>query len=202
MDRIPPRLARFISWHRRTIAAVLAGVTAMLIFSQLTPSGADLVDAVVLARARTQGDRLAANDVRLARLPRSSLPEDHVATPDEAVGRVVGVGLSPGTVLQPGLLSPAPTVAEGRSLTPIQLADPSLAEVLAPGMSVTLVLTETSEVVVSNARITTLTADEDSGPFRVGSSSRPLILLDVPAESAPTVSALGQTGQLSVVIET
>lgn len=174
----------------------------MLIVTHLTPSGADLVDAVVLTRARAQGDRLATNDVTLAHLPRSSLPEGHVAKPEEAVGRVIGVGLSPGTVLQPGLLSPAPTVAEGRSLTPIQLADPSLAEVLSPGMSVTLVLTETSEIVASNARITTLTTEDNSGPFRVGSSSRPLILLDVPAESAATVSALGQTGQLSVVIET
>ena len=202
MDTLLQRTKRFVSWHRRIIAALLVGVAAAVVFTQLRPSDADLTDVAVLATAREQGDRLTTADVHIIRVPRRHLPTEYLDTPEKAIGRTIGVGLSPGTVLQHGLLNPTPTVGEGRSLTPIQLSDPSLAEILSPGMSVTLVLSETSEIVASHARITALSTQDGGGTFQLGSAHRPLILLDVAAESAPLVSALGQTGQLSVIIDT
>ncbi|MDO5066427.1 MAG: flagella basal body P-ring formation protein FlgA [Propionibacteriaceae bacterium] len=202
MDTLLQRAKRFISWHRRIIAALLVGVATAIVLGQLRPDTVDLTDVAVLTSNLEQGHRLTASDVHLVRAPRDTLPDEYLDTAEEAIGRTISVSLSPGTVLQHGLLSAAPTVAEGRSLTPIQLADPSLVEVLSPGMSVTLVLTETSEIVASHARITALSAPDGGGTFQLGSSHRPLILLDVAAESAPIVSALGQSGQLSVVIET
>lgn len=151
MDTLLQRTKRFVSWHRRIIAALLVGVAAAVVFTQLRPSDADLTDVAVLATAREQGDRLTTADVHIIRVPRRHLPTEYLDTPEEAIGRTIGVGLSPGTVLQHGLLNPTPTVGEGRSLTPIQLSDPSLAEILSPGMSVTLVLSETSEIVASHS---------------------------------------------------
>ncbi|RRD05132.1 hypothetical protein EII34_07240 [Arachnia propionica] len=202
MDTFLQRAKRFVSWHRRVIAALLVGLAAAAVFTQLHPDSVDLTDVAVLATSREQGDRLTATDVHVIRVPRHALPEEYLDTPEEAIGRTTSVGLSPGTILQSGLLSSTPTVAEGRSLTPVQLSDPSLAEILSPGMSVTLVLTETGEIVASHARITALSSQDEGGSFQLGSPHRPLLLLDVAADSAPVVSALGQTGQLSVIIET
>lgn len=202
MDKILQRLTRFVAWHRRIIAALLVGLAVVLALQQLRPAESDLAEVVVLTTGHDQGDRLTSSDIRLTRVPRQALPSQYLTDPEEAVGRTISVGLSPGTVLQPGLLSPTPTVAEGRSLTPVQLADPSLAAILSPGMSVSLVLTETSEIVASHARITALSTQDQGGTFQFGSATRPLLLLDVAAESAAVVSAFGQTGQLSVIIET
>lgn len=194
------RLGRIVSLHRRVLAAVLAGLATFVVVNQLTPRRQDLTKVPVITTAIPAGHTIVEAEVRLAALPDEALPEAPSVHLEEVIGQTTAVSLSPGTVLQPGLFTSADTAEPGRSLTPIQLSEPSLKSLLTPGMRVSLVMTESSEVITPDARISALPAEPERSGLQAGGASRPLIVVDVPTEVAATVSSLGQGGGLSVIL--
>jgi hypothetical protein len=194
------RLRRFVSWHRRAIAALLAGLGAFALVTHLSPRGQDQVPVVALARSVAAGGVLRSDDLKVTHLPSGTLPEHSFKDPGELVGQTLGFGLETGTVLQPGMLAATPSLAEGRALVPILIRDNSLRTLLSPGTPVTLVLADSGEVVATDARVSSMPSASEGTLLNPGGGAKPLILVDVPAGIGPEVSALGQQGKLTVIL--
>ena len=113
MESFIRRLGRFLSWHRRAVAALLAGLGAFAMVAHLSPNDQDRVPVVVLARSVAAGTVLKSDDLKVARLPSDALPGQRFPDPGECVGQTLGFGLETGTVLQPGMLAASPSLAEG-----------------------------------------------------------------------------------------
>jgi hypothetical protein len=95
------------------------------------------------------------------------------------------------------------TVAKGRAVVPIVVADGELRRLLSPGDLISLVSAhgESPGVVTGDARVLALPAAEGSGALRVSASAEHgALLVDVPASSAALFALLGQGGQLGVVL--
>ena len=135
-------LGRFLSWHRRAIAALLAGLGAFALATHLSPNDQDRVPVVVLTRSVAAGTELRSDDLRIAHLPSEMLPGQRFPDTGELIGQTLGFGLEAGTVLQPGMLAASPSLAEGRSLVPVLLRDKKQRSVNSPRPPITLVLAD------------------------------------------------------------
>ncbi|MHA6510982.1 SAF domain-containing protein [Tessaracoccus sp. Z1128] len=203
MRRILTRVAAFVSWHRRAVAALLAALSVLLVATWLQEPDGPTVRAAVTAAGLPAGHQIASTDVALRDLPAHLAPSGDPPGLDDVVGQVTAVGLAAGTVLQPGLLATGQSMAAGRAVVPIALPDDQLRSLLRPGDAVTLVVTasESAEVLTRDARVAALPSPPGGSALAVaGVGSDGLVLVDVPAEEAPAVAALGQTGQLSVIL--
>lgn len=197
----PHKLRQFVAWHRRALAAAMAGLGVLLLATQLAPTGTRGTDVVVTTRAVAAGDVLTDADLRVLPLPTQALPDGRLPALDEVVGATAGAGIAGNTVVQTGMLATTPDLAEGRALVPVAVPDEQLAGLLTPGSLVSLVHAgESFEVVTDDARVAALPAAAESSGLAVVSASARLVLLDVPSRIAPTVAVLGQRGELSVIL--
>lgn len=197
----PHKLKRFVAWHRRALAAALAGLGVLLLATQLAPAQDPGTAVVVTTRAVAAGDVLTAADVQVVALPLRALPEGPLPEPADVVGTRAATRIAANTVVQAGMLATTADLADGRALVPIAIPDDQLAGLLAPGSLVSLVYAgEGFEVVTDDARVAALPAAQERSELAVVSARAPLVLLDVPNAIAPTVAALGQRGELSVIL--
>ena len=200
---IPRVFKQFVAWHRRAIAAALAGLSVLLLASQLMPTPPEGRETVVTSRALSSGHVVESADVRIVELPPDAVPEGTPMELDDVVGSTVGVRIAANSVVQAGMLATTTQLEEGRALVPIAIPDEQLTHLLIPGNPVSLVYAgEGFEVVTGDARVAALPAEAESQPLSPGSGRAPLILVDVPSAVAPTVSALGQRGELTVILGT
>lgn len=203
MRRLLTPVASFVSWHRRAVAALLAALSVMLVAQWLAEPGGPTVSAPVLARALAAGHTLTSADVTLTDVPAHFAFSGAPPALDDVIGQVTAVDLAAGTLLQAGLLATGQGVAPGRAVVPITLPDQALRSLLRPGDPVTLVVTstESAEVLTRDARVAALPAPPGGSALAVaGAGDDGLVLMDVPAGEAALVAALGQSGQLSVVL--
>ena len=203
MKPLLARVAAFVSWHHRAVAALLAGLSVVLIASWLDEPDGPGVPVPVTSAALPAGHTISPADVTLSALPAHLVPGGESLTLDAVVGQVTAVGLAPGTLLQAGLLATGRGVAPGRAVVPISLPDDQLRALLRPGDPVTLVVpsTEAAEVLTADARVAALPAAPGGSALAVaGAGPDGLVLVDVPAAEAPVVAALGQGSQLSVIL--
>lgn len=197
----PHKLRQFVAWHRRALAAALAGLSVLVLATQLAPTEPPGTDAVVTTRAVAAGEVLSETDLRLVPVPPQALPVGPLPTIEDVIGATAGARMGSNTVVQPGMLATTTDLAEGRALVPIAISDAQLAGLLAPGTLVSLVYAgEDFEVVTDDARVAALPAQEERAALSVGAGRAPLVLVDVPSGIAPTVAALGQRGELSVIL--
>ena len=203
MRRLLTPIASFVSWHRRAVAALLAALSVVLVAQWLAEPGGPTVSAPVLTGPVAAGHTLTSADVTLTDVPAHL---EFSGTPpgiDDVIGQVTAVNLAPGTLLQAGLLATGQGVAPGRAVVPITLPDQALRSLLRPGDPVTLVVTstESAEVLTRDARVAALPSPPGGSALAVaGAGDDGLVLMDVPADEAAMVAALGQSGQLSVVL--
>lgn len=201
--RILRDIASFVSWHRRAMGALLAVASVLLLAQSLAAPPSPTVEVVALSADVSPGQQLAAGDLTIAHLPAEGVPDGALTALDDAIGQIAAAGVGKGTVLQPGLLAGAQSVEPGRAVVPIAVRDAQLRALLRPGDRVTLVMVgaETADVLTSDARVSVLPKSAPSSGLSVGSGgAEGLVMVDVPAEQAPTVAALGQGGQLSVIL--
>jgi Flp pilus assembly protein CpaB len=197
----PQRIASFISWHRRAIAALLAAlcVAGIVSVAKAPPPPGEPVIAAVQPLAA--GHTVTEADLALVELPAERVTDATLRNIDEAVGAVTAVALDAGQVLTAASLLSADPAEDGRALVPISVSDPELRELLQPGTTVSLVvaLGEAPEVVTNSARVARMPA-EAGGSMGFNQSGGGLVVVDVPAEVAGVVATLGQNGQLVVVL--
>lgn len=205
MKRLLTSIASFVSWHRRAFGALFAAAAVLLFAQAVIDPPRDTVEVLVVAREVPAGHTLTASDVRTTAVPRALVPEAVLRSARKAVGQVSAVALTPGTALQPGLLTSRRTAARGRAVVPVRIGDEQLRQFLRPGERVSLVTLsgETNGVVARDARITAAPTST-SGPALAGAGGPrgALIMVEVAARDAPAVASLGQNSQLSVVLGT
>ena len=193
---------RFISWHRRSIAAAIAGLGTFVLVTQLTPAAPNAVPVVVALHDLSPGDVIRAADVTVRELPASGVPEGAARSTDDVVGQTLAAGVAANTVLQPGLLASADRAGPGRALVPVRIPDDQLLQLLMPGRLVSLVSTSETgaSVLVDDARVALVPAPSAQTGFAATGSRPGLVILDVPAGRAADVAVLGQHAELNVVL--
>ena len=191
-------LRRVVTWHRRILAATLSGLAALCLLNVARPAPEATVPVAMTRSALSAGAELTAADIEIVDVPERLAPDGGMSTVDELVGRTLNVRLPARAAIVDSLVTQAPD--EGRAVVPIRLGDEALAAYLQPGMAVQLVSVDADGIatVIANARITAMSSAAE-GNFAMG-SEEPLVLVDVPVESAAQVSVLGQQGDLAVVL--
>jgi hypothetical protein len=174
---------RHRNWPRVGAAVALA-VLCGVVFVLLLGNAGSRHPVLALTRSVPAGTQLTAGDfttVGVAADPGlAPIPASDLAT---VVQRRAAVALEPGTLLTPGDLTSAPTVASGSTTVGLELKPGQAPGDLAPGENVMVVATATS-----------------SGPGT--SSSSPTVLVPsarVLAVSAPSANSSGDAG-LTVVV--
>nr|WP_231980064.1 SAF domain-containing protein [Tessaracoccus coleopterorum] len=165
MRNLLSRLAGFVSWHRRSIGALLAASAVLLLAPGLRPEGPTR-RVVVTVTSLTAGHRLEPADLTLHELPLDALPSDPLTSLDDAVGRTLTARSGGGTILQPGSLTTDHAAGPGRAVVPVSIADASLRSLLDPGDLLSLVAQgpDGMEVLSGDARVVTLPARRRNRP--------------------------------------
>lgn len=196
-------IAAFVSWHRRWIGALLAAGSVLILAQSLAEPPAT-TPVVILTTAVKAGEPIEATDVTVADALPGTVPGSALTDVAGAVGQRAALALPEGTPLQPSVLERGHQIEQGRAVVPIAVPDPQFRALLRPGDPVTLVMMggEAAEVLTREARVSALPQEEGGGGMfaSASSSSDGLVLVDVPVEQAPTVAALGQSGQLSIIL--
>lgn len=150
------RRLRLLTWRaRRPLAALCAGLAALVAVGLLRPADPPTARVPVAARDLALGTVLAAGDVRATDVPLALVPADladHGTTDRRAardagasavealVGRRLAVAVPAGLPLVAGLLvDDTATGPPGTVVVPVRFADAGVADVLTPGMRVDVV---------------------------------------------------------------
>ncbi len=193
------RIASFVSWHRRAVAAVLAGlcVAGVVSVAQSPPPGDPVL---VAARPLPVGHTITAGDVTLSEVPPRLVTPGTLKDPQAALGSTTAIALEAGQVLTRSTMLSSDPSRDGRALVPIAVQDPALRSLLEPGTTVSLLvaLGERPEVVTDSARVAKLPSQEGGGLSLPSGSG--MVVVEVPSEVAGEVAALGQSGQLVIVL--
>ncbi|SDC86985.1 Flp pilus assembly protein CpaB [Sanguibacter gelidistatuariae] len=136
------RRLRGLVWKARfLLSAGALGLAAAITVGRLQPPPPVLETIVVADRAVLAGESLTADDVRTTQVPPRSRPADALRDPAEAVGRILAIPVSEGTVLSaPVLVAPrgGPQGPPGTVVAAVRLGEPALARIVGPGMHVDL----------------------------------------------------------------
>lgn len=203
MKRLLNRVAAWVSWHRRLVGSLLAGISVLMVGSALAAPSVDTQPAVVAARELPAGHALTAHDLQIIHLPAEAVPGRALPETQPLVGRTTAVALSEGSILQPTLLAASRSTEPGRALVPVTLHDDGLRVLLTPGDKVTLIAAGYDEVQVlsTDARVAVLPAPVASSGFGGGGAQRgSMVLMDVPQADAAMVAAIGQDGGIRLIL--
>lgn len=208
-QRVLRSLGRQARRHRRLLAAgLLAGAVACGL-GVLAPAPAATVRVLVASRSLDAGTVLTGADVEVAHRPPGANPGALTSSGD-AVGRVLaapvrpGESLTPERLVGPGLASRLS--ARGHVAAPVRLADAGAAVLLRAGDLVDVVLASgatsagpQSSVVAPGARVVAVVAPTDDAVL--GTSSGPLVVLDVPRDQGLALARAAALGPLSVLLD-
>lgn len=181
-------LTRTLRWHRRVVAAVLAGLAALFALQALSPPPPVTLPVVVTTRAIPAGSTLGEGDVKVAQLPAGAAPADAPRELRQVVGRQALTALPAGAVvLREVTLDPTASLPKGQVLVPFRIADPAIAALVRVGDVVSVVAPDSegrTKVVAARVRVAALPRPpSQSGPFGDASSTQSGVVV-VQADSA------------------
>jgi Flp pilus assembly protein CpaB len=186
------RILNLVRWHRRGLAAVLAGVVVFAGLSAVTRTdAADLVTVVVTTRLVTAGSTVTRDDVKLARLPPPAVPEGALTLAQDAIGKVAGTGIRTGQILT-DLTLVGGAASDGSVVLSVKLDNPELAVLAPPGTRVTLFATTSAEPVASHILVVAIPA-VDNGGILSGAASKVLLVRVTPDEAGRITRALSSS---------
>lgn len=119
--------------HRRAVAAALVAISVWAGLSAVRVRAAPTASVLVAARDLAPGTVLVAADVRGVPLPARVVPPTALHPGDRVVGRAVAVAVPAGVPLTPASLSIGRVLPPGTEATPVRLADPGEAALVAAG---------------------------------------------------------------------
>lgn len=178
-----PSLRRALRWHRRLLAAALAGLAVYFALTVLTQRD-DSTQVVVAAHAIPGGRTISAGDLTTLDLPRAAVPEGALTSAGQAIGQVVLIEVPAratltssalarsGTLVAPGRLALPVGISESAPLGLVQVGD--RIDLLGPGGAGVI------EVLASGVRVIAI-PEVDTGLLGGGS---PVILVDVRRDEA------------------
>lgn len=196
-----------LQWHRRLVAAVLAGVAVVAALTVLAPHQAGSRQVWAAARDLSGGAPLHAGDVVLLRLPTSAVPAGALVAGATVVGRFLaapvrrGEPLTDVRLLGPSLLAALPR--HGLVAVPVRVADgAAAAAVTRPGDVVDVLATgdltgdaTSAEPEVVAAGVTVLAV-----PVHDGGDDAGLVVVAVTPDQAAAIASAADTRRLSLVL--
>lgn len=192
------KLVHLISWHRRGLAAVLAGVVVFASLSAVTGSEEpDAVSVVVAARLVAAGSTVTDSDVRVVRMPRTAVPDGVLIRVQDAVGKVAGTGIRSGQMLT-DLTLVGGASPDGTVVLSVRLDNPELAALAPPGSRVTLYATTSATAVVTHVLV--VAAPDVGGGGILSGSSTSVLLVRVTTEEAGAITAAMAASTLTLAI--
>ena len=204
---------RTFDWHRRTVAAVLAGIGVLASLSVLAPKRPATQPVWVAARDLTGGAPLRATDVELAREPVALIPAGALRSGSTVVGRLLAAPMRRGEPLTDvRLLGPSLLDALGRPgqvAVPLRLADGAAAAALArPGEVVDVLAVGALDdaggvaptAVVASAVTVLAVPGRDSAAGYDGSQDAGLVVVAVTPLQAATLASAATHSRLSLVL--
>lgn len=200
------------SWRRTLVLRRLtAGMLVLLAAAlALRPDGMPTQPTqplLVTARDLAPGTSLTTSDVREVSVPASLRPAAALHSMDQVAGRVLAGPASAGEPLtEARLVGPRNTrLSTGGPdavAVPVRLADPVVAELLAPGTRVDVVTVgprgAAETPLASNATVVTVRPDDSTGPL-AGKPGR-LVVIALPRESATRVASISLSQPVTVTI--
>lgn len=196
-SQILASLARAVRWHRRALAALVAGCAVLLGLTALTPEASGTVTVLVASDDLPAGHRLSADDLLAAPYPAPLVPDLSTGEAPELAGRVLTAPVSRGTpVTMRSVVSAKLTPGKGELLVPVPLADPAVLAMVQVGDLVTVVAPgqEGQPVTVaSRVRVAALPGSTD-GAGLDGTGSRALLVVAADQATASRLAAFS-TGQ-------
>jgi Flp pilus assembly protein CpaB len=186
------RVVNLVRWHRRGLAAVLAGVVVFAGLSAVTrTSSEDLLTVVVTSRLVAAGSTITADDVKLARMPPQAVPEGALTLVQDAIGKVAGTGIRTGQILT-DLTLVGGASSDGSVVLSVKLDNPELAALAPPGTRVTLFATTSAEPVASHVLVVAIPALENGGILSAA-ASKVLLVRVTPDEAGRITRALSSS---------
>jgi len=192
------KIINLIRWHRRGVAAVLAGVVVFASLSAVTAKdSSDLVTVVVASRLVAAGSTVTDSDVKLARMPPQAVPEGVITQAQDAVGKVAGTGIRAGQILT-DLTLVGGTETDGTVVLSVRLDNPELASLAPPGTRVTLYTTTSAQPVASHVLV--VAAPTVSSGNVLSGSSATVLLVRVTADEAGAITMAMSSSTLTLAI--
>ena len=198
-----------VRWHRRTVASSLAGVAVLLAVASTRPAGEPTAAVWAATRDLRGGETVGASDVRRVLLPEAVRPEGAL---DESavVGRVVAAPVRRGEPLTDVRVVGRSLLAgygPGLVVSPVRLADPGVARLLAVGDVVDVLAADDADVgepstrsarmVARGARVVLVPAPDDAA---VAGEPASLLLLATPPGDAAALAQAAAASRLSAVL--
>ena len=191
------------------MAAGCAALAVVFLASFLRPSGPALVDILTATTDLPAGSALTAEDISARPFPADHVPPGAFTDTTQLIGRLLAAPMAQGeAVTQSRLMSVGPR-ADGLHTVPVRLADAEMADLLAPGALIDLVLPmgDTSsplagEVIAAGARVVTVPRRPREGTF--GASPRSagsLVVVATDRRTAVALAAVGLRSGLGVIIQ-
>lgn len=211
--RSPREAWRGWLWRGRfVVAACGVAVAASAVLHELRPEPPRTTPVVVAARDLPAGTTIAAQDLRVARVP-GALGLDGVLDDAAAlVGESTAVPVPAGLPVVPGLLATGDVAGpEGTVVAAVRLADPAVAALLAPGTRVDLVAAtpESAGVVVASRALVLPVPGAGSGAGADGWASgtgagdaeaAPVLVAVTPGEATDLAGAAASALLSAVVV--
>ena len=192
------KIINLIRWHRRGVAAVLAGVVVFAALSAVTAKdSSDLVTVLVASRLVAAGATVTHSDVKLARLPPQAVPDGVITQPQDAVGKVTGTGIRAGQILT-DLTLVGGTATDGTVVLSVRLDNPELASLAPPGTRVTLYATTSAQPVASHVLVVAVPT-VDGGNVLSGTSAK-VLLVRVTSDQAGAITMAMSSSTLTLAI--
>lgn len=201
------RPRRFVSRHRRLVAALLAAAAVACALSALRPPDPARVPVVAAAADLTGGTELSESDLTTVALRPAAVPAGAIRPPREAAGRTVAGPVRTGEPLtEARLVGTSMTTADGLVATPVRIADPGIARLLQSGDRVDVLAAQTrgdaagdtARVVAPDVRVVTVPHRADERGRAAGGGA--LIVLATTSEEAAKLAGTAVTSQLSVTV--
>ena len=134
------------------MAAGCAALAVVILASFLRPSGPALVDILTATTDLPAGSTLTAEDISTQPFPADHIPPGAFTDTTQLIGRLLAAPMAQGeAVTQTRLMSVGPR-ADGLHTVPVRLADAEMADLLAPGAIIDLVLPMVTPAVPSPVR--------------------------------------------------
>ncbi|MGH8868841.1 MAG: Flp pilus assembly protein CpaB [Actinomycetes bacterium] len=211
------RVRRLVSWHRRSIAALLAAAAAVTVLAAARPPAAATVTVLAAARSLDGGHTLSTEDVREVALAADTAPAGVLVPGDGVMGRVLAGPVREGEPLTDvGLVGPSLLGAleeDGLVGVPLRLADPQAVALLSPGDLVDVLAAQPAEVgvadtahdfadvVASRVRVLTVPRADPGTPLLGGGVEEgALVVLAAPPDTAAALAGAEAAARLSVVL--
>jgi pilus assembly protein CpaB len=161
---------------------------------------------ITVVKASSQlpgGTIVSARDLVLDPVVASEVPKGVLTDPNDLVGKTLAAPVAENQMLTAlNTTSPHASVAPGRVIAPLRLADSAVAALLRPGDVVDIVAADAqaeqgARVVAPGARIVTVpqVSDDGAGPSPEGG----LVLIDVDSQTAVIVAQAAASGAVSIV---